>query len=128
MDPRRPGDDAIDTAEQLIGREQYWDAIQLLEAITYTTNRKQKERAIVLLAKAYIKNPNRLTRPAELLWAVLRENPQHVEAQRLLFAAEDAIRRTEVRRVRNLDPESGGHAVPILRRDWSTGRQLPLST
>lgn len=94
MEALRPADNLIDTAEnawmaeeaihraeRLIADTKTWDAIQLLQAvIPRIFGRKQRDRARVLLAKAYIKNPNWVRRGEELLQTVLQEDPLHAEA------------------------------------------------
>jgi tetratricopeptide (TPR) repeat protein len=74
-------EESIHRAERLVNDGKFWDAIQLLQvAIRRMYGKKQKEKAHVLLAKAYIKNPNWLKRGEELLHLVLQENPQNAEA------------------------------------------------
>jgi tetratricopeptide (TPR) repeat protein len=74
-------EEAIHRAERLIAHTKEWDAIQLLQAvIPRIFGRKQRERARVLLAKAYLKNPNWLRRGEELLQTVIQEDPQNAEA------------------------------------------------
>lgn len=74
-------EEAIHRAERLIADTKTWDAIQLLQAvIPRIFGRKQRDRARVLLAKAYIKNPNWLRRGEELLQTVIVEDPQNAEA------------------------------------------------
>ena len=74
-------EEALHRADGLINAGKVWDAIQLLTAvIPRIYGRKQKERARVLLAKAYIKNPNWLRRGEELLQQVIQEDPQNAEA------------------------------------------------
>jgi curved DNA-binding protein CbpA len=75
-------EEAIHRAERLIAEpSKVWGAIQLLQAvIPRIYGRKQRERARVLLAKAYIKNPNWVRRGEELLQKVIQEDPQNAEA------------------------------------------------
>jgi tetratricopeptide (TPR) repeat protein len=74
-------EEALHRAEGLISGGKVWDAIQLLTAIIPRIyGRKQRERARVFLAKAYIKNPNWLRRGEELLQQVIQEDPQNAEA------------------------------------------------
>ena len=74
-------EEAIHRAERLIADTKTWDAIQLLQAvIPRIFGRKQRDRARVLLAKAYIKNPNWVRRGEELLQTVIVEDPQNAEA------------------------------------------------
>ena len=74
-------EEAIHRADRLVHDSKVWDAIQLLQAIIPKIYaRKQRERARVLLAKAYIKNPNWLRRGEELLQTVIQEDPENAEA------------------------------------------------
>jgi lipopolysaccharide biosynthesis regulator YciM len=74
-------EEAIHRAERLIADTKTWDAIQLLQAvIPRIFGRKQRDRARVLLAKAYIKNPNWVRRGEELLQTVVQEDAQNAEA------------------------------------------------
>ena len=80
-------DDAIRKAEQLMGESQYWDAIQLLEAvIPGIQSMRLKHEAQVRLARAYTKNPKWVRRGEELLQAVVREDPSCVDAYYALGA------------------------------------------
>jgi tetratricopeptide (TPR) repeat protein len=74
-------EEALHRADGLIAAGKVWDAIQLLTAvIPRIYGRKQRERARIYLAKAYIKNPNWLRRGEELLQQVIQEDPQNAEA------------------------------------------------
>jgi curved DNA-binding protein CbpA len=74
-------EEAIHRAERLIADGKVWDAIQLLQAVVPRIfGRKQRDRARVLLAKAYIKNPNWVRRGEELLQTVVQEDAQNAEA------------------------------------------------
>ena len=78
-------EEAIHRAERLILDEKVWDAIQLLQAIIPRIyGRKQRDRARVLLARAYIKNPNWLRRGEELLQTIIQEDPQFADAHYVL--------------------------------------------
>jgi curved DNA-binding protein CbpA len=78
-------EEAIHRAERLLTDGKVWDSIQLLQRIVpQIYGKKQRERARVLLAKAYIKNPNWLRRGEELLQAVIQEDPQNAEAHYVL--------------------------------------------
>lgn len=71
----------IQRAEHLLHQAKYWDAIQILEGtLPRVTNRKKKQRARVLLALAYIKNPNWVRRGEELLQVVVQEDPGNADA------------------------------------------------
>jgi curved DNA-binding protein CbpA len=74
-------EEALHRADGLITAGKVWDAIQLLTAvIPRIYGRRQKDRARIFLAKAYIKNPNWLRRGEELLQLVIQEDPQNAEA------------------------------------------------
>lgn len=78
-------EEAIHRAERLIQDEKVWDAIQLLQAIIPRIyGRKQRDRARVLLARAYIKNPLWLRRGEELLQTIIQEEPQFADAHFVL--------------------------------------------
>ena len=77
----RMAEEAIHRADRLIHDSKVWDAIQLLEVvIPRIYERKQRDRARVLLATAYIKNPKWLRRGEELLQSVIQEDPENAEA------------------------------------------------
>ena len=83
--PDRPTDAALAQessrqAEKLFKDEKYWDAIQLLEPAIPRLERHSKMKAQVVLARAYMKNPNWGRRAEELLQRVVQENPDHADA------------------------------------------------
>ncbi|HEY2946573.1 MAG TPA: protein kinase [Vicinamibacteria bacterium] len=67
-------------AEKAFKEEKYWDAIQLLEPAIPRLERNVRVRAQVLLARAYMKNPNWGRRAEELLQRVVQESPDHADA------------------------------------------------
>ena len=67
-------------AEKAFKEEKYWDAIQLLEPAIPRLERNSKVKAQVLLARAYMKNPNWGRRAEELLQRVVQESPDHADA------------------------------------------------
>jgi tetratricopeptide (TPR) repeat protein len=67
-------------AEKLFKEEKYWDAIQLLEPAIPRLERSPKVKAQVLLARAYMKNPNWGRRAEELLQRVLQDSPDYADA------------------------------------------------
>jgi len=74
-------DEDIHRAERLLAEEKFWDAIQLLNvAIPRMYGKKQKEKARILRAKAYVKNPNWMKRAEEELQSVIQEDPQSADA------------------------------------------------
>src|SRR5262249_30885754 len=74
-------DEDIHRAERLLAEEKFWDAIQLLNvAIPRMYGKKQKQKARILRAKAYVKNPNWMKRAEEELQSVIQEDPQSADA------------------------------------------------
>jgi tetratricopeptide (TPR) repeat protein len=84
--PPPPPDPAqlLKNARRLYGKEKYWDAIQSLEGLVPLTEGKTRVEALVLLAKAYLKNPHWVKRAEEQLLLAVEANPKHVEAHFLL--------------------------------------------
>jgi len=72
--------ESVRQAEKAFKEEKYWDAIQLLEPVIPRLERNPKVRAQVLLARAYMKNPNWGRRAEELLQRVVQESPDHADA------------------------------------------------
>jgi serine/threonine protein kinase/tetratricopeptide (TPR) repeat protein len=77
-------EEAIGRAEQLIVEKMYWEAIQQLEPMIRRAEGPLRVRARMALALAYAKNPKWLRKAEEQLQAVMREDPQHVDAYLLL--------------------------------------------
>lgn len=78
-------EDDIRRGEKLIEKEQYWDAIQLLEpAIPLAKAPKLIARGHIALAKARLKNPKWVKDAENALRELLRIDPKHVEAHFLL--------------------------------------------
>jgi hypothetical protein len=75
---------AILRAERLYDKERYWDAIQLVEPILVRVPPKMRVRAHLVLARAYLKNPNWTRRGEETLLAALRYDHEAAEAYALL--------------------------------------------
>jgi curved DNA-binding protein CbpA len=80
----RAAEVAIRQAEKYIEKEKYWDAIQLLEPAVGVVQGKSRQRARVLLARAYLKNPKWVKRAEEELLAAVQDDPQNVEALLML--------------------------------------------
>jgi hypothetical protein len=80
----RAAEIAIRQADKLIEREKYWDAIQLLEPAVGVVQGKSRQRARVLLARAYLKNPKWVKRAEEVLLAVVQDDAQNVDALLML--------------------------------------------
>ena len=71
---------SVRRAEKYMAEEKYWDAIQLLEAAVPVLEGKPKQRARLVLARAYTKNPNWVHQAEETLHEVVRDEPKNVEA------------------------------------------------
>jgi tetratricopeptide (TPR) repeat protein len=80
----RQAEEAYRRAEKHFDREQYWDAIQILEPTLPMVQGKNKNKVRVLLAKAYLKNPKWVKRAEEQLQAVVKEDAANVDAHFLL--------------------------------------------
>ena len=72
--------ESIRKAEKHLEKEEYWDAIQLLEKAIPAVEKKLKQRARVNLARAYVKNPNWVKRAEEVLQTVVQEDPKNADA------------------------------------------------
>ncbi|PYQ01573.1 MAG: hypothetical protein DMF83_25340, partial [Acidobacteria bacterium] len=70
---------SVRRAEKYMAEEKYWDAIQLLEAAVPVLEGKPKQRARLVLARAYTKNPNWVHQAEETLHEVVRDEPKNVE-------------------------------------------------
>ena len=81
---RRAAEEALRKAGWFFEKEKYYEAIQLLESAIESLEGKPQLRARVLLAKAYMKNPQWLRRGAEMLQGVVQSDPQNLEAYLLL--------------------------------------------
>ena len=66
-------------ANQHFKKEEYWDAIQILEPAIAHTEGKLKSKARLLLAKAYAKNPKWVKRAEEEIRELLAEDPRYAE-------------------------------------------------
>jgi len=80
----RMAEEAIRKAARALAAEKYWEAIQLLEPAVGRVEGKIKQNGRVLLARAYMKNPNWVKQGEEMLLGVLQDDPKHVEAYVLL--------------------------------------------
>jgi hypothetical protein len=77
---RRVAEEAIRRANKAMEKEQYWDAIQLLEPAIDALTGRAHVRARVILATAYLKNPKWVKRGEEVFQTVIRDDPQNVDA------------------------------------------------
>jgi hypothetical protein len=80
----RAAEEAIRKASRSVAAEKYWEAIQLLEPAVGRVEGKLRNTGRVLLAKAYMKNPNWVKQGEELLLSVVQEDPKNVDAYLLL--------------------------------------------
>jgi curved DNA-binding protein CbpA len=79
-----PADDhlaALAAAKELLGRGEFWDAIQRLEPLLPRLAGPRRARARVLLAEAYAQNPKWRRRAEEALRLAIAESPRDVEAR-----------------------------------------------
>ena len=82
-DPARETEAAAETIErgsQSLAQERYWEAIRLFESAIPWAEGALKQKARILLARAYAKNPGWIKQGEELLLAVLREEPDDLDA------------------------------------------------
>jgi hypothetical protein len=106
-----PPEEILFRARLLISQARYWDAIQVLEStVPQMEPIRNQHKGRILLAKAYAKNPNWVRRAEEYLHAVVREDPNNVEAHyelgRLYKQVGQAARaQAAFRRVVELKPE-----------------------
>ncbi len=77
-------DQSYRRAQKHFEKEQYWDAIQLLEPVLPKVQGKARGKIQVLLAKAYLKNPKWVKRAEDQLQGVVREDATNVEAHFIL--------------------------------------------
>ena len=75
---------ALPNAIGLLKEEKYWDAIQALEPALPFLEGPARLKARVLLARAYLKNPNWIRQAESTLREVLREKPDLAEAHVVL--------------------------------------------
>lgn len=75
---------AIHNAERLLQQEKYWDVIQELERHLPEAKGRLKARAQLVIARAYVKNPNWVKRAEEELQKLVQADPTNVEAYLLL--------------------------------------------
>jgi len=75
---------ALLTAVHLFKQEKYWDVIQALEPALAHIEGPARLKASILLARAYLKNPNWLRQAESTLRDVLREKPDLAEAHVVL--------------------------------------------
>jgi tetratricopeptide (TPR) repeat protein len=102
--------DALDRAKTFVAIQNYWEAIQILEAILpRLEERTTRQEAQILLAVAYLKNPKWARRAEGVLQTVVAEDPQNTDALYLLgnlYREKGLDRRAEtmLRRVLDIKP------------------------
>jgi curved DNA-binding protein CbpA len=106
---RRAAQKAVPNATRLVKDGKYWDAIQMLEPAIPFLEGPARLKASVLLARAYLKNPNWLRQAESTLREVLRQKPDHAEAHVVLghvYRATNLRSRalTSYRKALELDP------------------------
>jgi tetratricopeptide (TPR) repeat protein len=72
--------EAIERGSESLAQERYWEAIRLFESAIPWAEGALKQQARILLARAYAKNPGWVKQGEELLLAVLREEPDNLNA------------------------------------------------
>jgi len=71
---------ALARAADSIARERHWEALPLLEATLPRVEGQARQRARVLLAQIYARDPDWVKQAEELLLAVVEQEPRHAEA------------------------------------------------
>ena len=74
----------VRAAEKHFEQEKFWDAIQALEPAVPVLTGKVRQRARVLLARAYLKNPKWVKRAEETLLSVVHDDDKNVDGHFLL--------------------------------------------
>jgi tetratricopeptide (TPR) repeat protein len=80
IDDRLMPERILEVAERLFENEEYWETIQQLEPMVRRAEEPTRARARMLLARAYMKNPQWRKRAEGVLQSVLDENPRDVPA------------------------------------------------
>ncbi len=80
----RRGEEALARAEAFVAEEKYWDAIQALETNLGALAGPRLQKARLLLARAYAKNPKWLRRAQEAALKVTKDDPGNADAYLVL--------------------------------------------
>jgi tetratricopeptide (TPR) repeat protein len=80
----RAAEAQVRQADRLFENEKYWDAIQALEPAVMVVTGKMRQRARILLSRAYLKNPKWVKRAEETLLATIHDDAQNVDGHFLL--------------------------------------------
>jgi hypothetical protein len=115
--------DALDRAKTFVAIESYWEAIKILESILPRLDEPAtRKEAQVLLAVAYLKNPNWARKAEGVLQTVIAGDPHNTDALYLLgnlYREKGLDRRAEamLRRVLDIKPNhrSATAALKALR-------------
>ena len=84
FDVRLTPEHILATAEQLFHDQKYWDTIQQLEPMIPRAEGPTRDRATMLLAQVYMKNPQWKKRAEGVLQSLVHKSPRHVGAHLLL--------------------------------------------
>jgi tetratricopeptide (TPR) repeat protein len=76
---RKAAEDAVRKGAYLFEKEKYYDAIQLLEPAIEVLTGKVQARGRLVLAKAYLKNPNWVKRAEETLLSIVHDDGKNVD-------------------------------------------------
>jgi serine/threonine protein kinase len=117
-----PGDSTIDAAaggdpavtlreaEGLFAQQAYWDVIQRVEPLLRHTRGLARTRAVLLLARAYMKNPHWQKRAEQALLRLVQDDPACTPAYHFLgqiYAGQNLTSRAQAmyRKVLEVEPE-----------------------
>jgi Domain of unknown function (DUF4388)/DnaJ domain len=108
-------------AEKHFEEEKYWDAIQAVEPAVPILTGKFRQRARVVLARAYLKNPNWVKRAEETLLSVVHDDDKNVDAHFLLgkIYKEQGLKtrsQSMLRRALELNPEHQEAAAELAEQ------------
>jgi curved DNA-binding protein CbpA len=80
IDARLMPERILEVAERLFEDEEYWEAIQQLEPMIRRAEEPTRARARMLLARAYMKNPQWRKRAEAVLQSMLDDDPRDIAA------------------------------------------------
>lgn len=112
-DPGQRVEEELARADESFAQGRYWDAFQIADAVLPMATGKLRQRARLLKAKVYLKNPSWRKQAEEELRAAVQEDRSNVDAYYLLgtlykaAGAEDKAR-AMFRRVLSLKPRHPG--------------------
>jgi curved DNA-binding protein CbpA len=126
----RAAEQAVARAAKFIEKEQYWDAIQLLDATLPMLEGKLLQKGRLLWARAKMKNPNWVKEAEERLRnEVLADDPRNVEALFLLgtiYRDQKLTSRAQAmfRKVLELKPDHEGALAEVPKPEPQSEPQL----